>query len=299
MNALDFKFFHSPEGSASADAGEQPPSAASRKHGASSHVRPVGGLLIDDGDRFLRIVERASNVRRHRELYELLQSDDIQRFIPHQILISAWGDFSGLQLQRDVISGLPGLRTGLLHDCTMNGILGILYKRWLAENRQPLLLESANNAQSEYSNCTCKFHIFLQGKWSMLVHGVTNVRDGEVSLYVALRESPIVTGSVEGFRLSVDPLIAQIDVAFRRVAALKSPTIAGHQESRASLPILSRREEEVLAVVAQGKTNFDAARILGVSAFTVKAHMQRIMRKLGAHNRTEAVAKFRDSTVSR
>ena len=28
MNALDFKFFHSPEGSASADAGEQPPSAA-------------------------------------------------------------------------------------------------------------------------------------------------------------------------------------------------------------------------------------------------------------------------------
>jgi len=299
MNALDFKFFDSPGGSASADAGEKPTSAASRKHGTSSHARPVGGLLIDDGDRFLRIVERTSNIRRHRELYELLQSDDIQRFIPHEILISAWGDFGGLQLQRDVISGLPGLRTGLLHDCTMNGILAILYKRWLAESRQPLLLESANNAQPEYSNCTCKFHIFLQGKWSMLVHGVTNVRDGEVSLYVALRESPIVTGSVEGFRLSVDPLIAQIDVAFRRVAALKSPTTMGLQESSASLPILSRREEEVLSVVAQGKTNFDAAKALGVSEFTVKAHMQRIMRKLGAHNRTEAVAKFRNITESR
>jgi len=51
-------------------------------------------------------------------------------------------------------------------------------------------------------------------------------------------------------------------------------------------------------VVAQGKTNSDAAKVFGVSAFTVKAHMQRIMRKLGAHNRTEAVAKFRNITES-
>lgn len=56
--------------------------------------------------------------------------------------------------------------------------------------------------------------------------------------------------------------------------------------------VLSAREEEILVWVAEGKTNVEISRILAISPFTVKNHVQSIIRKLGASNRTEAAVKL-------
>jgi DNA-binding NarL/FixJ family response regulator len=53
---------------------------------------------------------------------------------------------------------------------------------------------------------------------------------------------------------------------------------------------LSEREMEVLSCVAEGDRNRDIAQQLGISEQTVKAHVVRIMDKLGARDRTQAVA---------
>lgn len=55
---------------------------------------------------------------------------------------------------------------------------------------------------------------------------------------------------------------------------------------------LSAREEEIVAKVAEGKTNVEISRILAISPFTVKNHVQRIIKKLGASNRTEAAVRY-------
>ena len=52
---------------------------------------------------------------------------------------------------------------------------------------------------------------------------------------------------------------------------------------------LSRRELDVLACVAQGKTNIETAADMGIGAETVKSYLRSVMRKLGAHTRYEAV----------
>ena len=57
---------------------------------------------------------------------------------------------------------------------------------------------------------------------------------------------------------------------------------------------LSERELEVLAILASGKTNSEAAGDLFVSVGTVKSHTGNIYRKLGARNRTEALTTARD-----
>lgn len=57
-----------------------------------------------------------------------------------------------------------------------------------------------------------------------------------------------------------------------------------------SATALTRRELEVLALVAQGATNARIARSLTISEGTVKGHMKHIFRKLGAANRAEAVS---------
>lgn len=53
---------------------------------------------------------------------------------------------------------------------------------------------------------------------------------------------------------------------------------------------LSAREAEVLMWLYYGKTNSEIARVLNTSVFTVKNHVQNILLKLGATNRTQAVS---------
>ncbi len=53
---------------------------------------------------------------------------------------------------------------------------------------------------------------------------------------------------------------------------------------------LSTRELQVLELVAEGRSNRDIAAVLHISEFTVKNHVRRILEKLGAASRTQAVA---------
>lgn len=52
--------------------------------------------------------------------------------------------------------------------------------------------------------------------------------------------------------------------------------------------LLTGREREVLGLVARGLTNKEIARELSVSPATVKAHVERIIAKLGVSDRTQA-----------
>lgn len=57
---------------------------------------------------------------------------------------------------------------------------------------------------------------------------------------------------------------------------------------------LTPRQEDVLRLVGQGRSNKQIARELRVSQNTVKVHVAAILRALGAANRAEAVALARD-----
>jgi DNA-binding NarL/FixJ family response regulator len=61
---------------------------------------------------------------------------------------------------------------------------------------------------------------------------------------------------------------------------------------------LSPREEEVFALVAQGRSNKEVARSLKCTERTVKHHMTNIMQKLNVRNRVEAVMKFHRANTS-
>lgn len=53
---------------------------------------------------------------------------------------------------------------------------------------------------------------------------------------------------------------------------------------------LTRRELEILRLIATGVTTREAAKRFNVSAATVRNHIQKVLVKLGVHNRLEAVA---------
>jgi len=68
------------------------------------------------------------------------------------------------------------------------------------------------------------------------------------------------------------------------------PEIAASLAEHLGAETLSRREIDVLERVAGGNRNIDIANQLFISEETVKGHVKHIMEKLGAKDRTEAVA---------
>jgi DNA-binding CsgD family transcriptional regulator/GAF domain-containing protein len=71
-----------------------------------------------------------------------------------------------------------------------------------------------------------------------------------------------------------------------------SPTVSfGTEQAEVELS-LTRRELEVLRLMAAGETNAGVASRLFISEGTVKSHVKHILRKLGAANRAEAVSRW-------
>jgi DNA-binding CsgD family transcriptional regulator len=60
--------------------------------------------------------------------------------------------------------------------------------------------------------------------------------------------------------------------------------------TRPEATVLTPRELEIIANVAEGRTNGEVASLLGISAETVRKHLEHVYEKLGVHTRTAAVA---------
>jgi DNA-binding NarL/FixJ family response regulator len=67
------------------------------------------------------------------------------------------------------------------------------------------------------------------------------------------------------------------------------PPVVRALASRVPDSELSAREQEVLCLLASGKTNKDIAAVLGISEATVKCHVSAILVRLDVSDRTEAV----------
>jgi DNA-binding NarL/FixJ family response regulator len=60
-------------------------------------------------------------------------------------------------------------------------------------------------------------------------------------------------------------------------------------------PILTGREREVLALLADGRSNGVIARRLGLSPRTIATHVSNILAKLGATDRADAAIRAREA----
>jgi DNA-binding NarL/FixJ family response regulator len=95
-----------------------------------------------------------------------------------------------------------------------------------------------------------------------------------------------------GYLLKYMPRKIIVDL-IRKVHAGKTvvpPEVAANLVEHLGNETLSKREIDVLKKVAGGNRNIDIAGLLFISEETVKGHVKHIMGKLGAKDRTEAVA---------
>lgn len=87
---------------------------------------------------------------------------------------------------------------------------------------------------------------------------------------------------------SAEDVRSTIRWAVPRWRARTSPTAASGVPGRDVATLLTKREHEVLARIAEGKPNRVIAMELGITSETVKTYVKRVMGKLRVGSRTEA-----------
>jgi len=269
-------------------------------------------LSAKELQRYHRVVTRAVEVRSHLDILAWLQGD-MQRYLPHDILVAAWGDFQHSQIQHDIVSAMAGVRSQDVNTQAISPLLLTLFERWTQFGKRPFSLNAGESGfllqDSALKNAV---GMALQTMRSAMVHGISDERGSHDCLYVVFSAKETFGEPMHGAMAVVLPYI---DTALRQVKHLphqsngrlksngngndngyveyQGNTLGATGAAASQDCSLSQREAEVLHWVARGKTNPEIAMILDISAFTVKNHMQRVFKKLDVTNRAQAVSKYR------
>ena len=258
------------------------------------------GPKKEDLERYYALISQVFEVRRHIDLMQWLQGD-VQHYLPHDILVAAWGDFHLGLVHYDIVSAIPGVRSENAESEAITPLLTSLFDRWIAQDRRPFSLKVSERGFS-WDNVATPGPIgdAMRTMRSSLIHGINDQRGRHDCLYVLFSSQ---TQRHRNERTSWKFLMPYIDNALRQVELLprqyvsESVAPAGIPEASPDneVTVLSEREAGIMKWVAMGKTNGEIGSILDVSTFTVKNHMQRIFKKLDVFNRAQAVSAFSNS----
>jgi transcriptional regulator EpsA len=258
--------------------------------------------LDEDLPQLFSLLLQLIDVDRHVDLMRWLHGD-FQRYLHHDILIAAWGNFSLGVIHYDVISAIPGVRTESAMAEAVTPLLTSLFTRWLAQGHAPFSL-SVGETGFTWDRVVEIGPIAesLGTMRSCLVHGIRDERGRHDCLYIFFSKH-LYRSSQERFACRF--FLPYIDTALRQVELLPNqyPPVPGTPAasvaaSKVVAPpdtpgsALSERESEIMVWIAKGKTNGEIGSILNVSEFTVKNHLQRIFKKLCVSNRAQAVAMY-------
>src|SRR5271170_2032861 len=137
--------------------------------------------------------------------------------------------------------------------------------------------------------------------------GDVDVFDAFASAYSLLHERMLNTERVQQQRTSIARAAARLTEQADRIAAAaisfdteddtraEPPTVAADSALAAAL---SDRERQVFERLVLGASNAEIADELVITVETVKTHVKRILRKIGAINRSEAIALYVDEAKS-
>jgi transcriptional regulator EpsA len=251
---------------------------------------------VDASECLLRIVESAPQVRRRYQFF-LWSQGDLQRWLPHKLLVCGAYDRNVRDLALDVFNSIPLSEGGMqalqnLRDT----VLSLAIKSWRQHRMQPCSVDLREVAQPDAALRA----LIADGYEILLVHGLSRPgRPDEIeSLFVF--GGPQQAYGHEAHQ-AIDMLLPCLHMTYQRVHAtevqMSSPSQANGSHAHMGFgaspkaQLITEREREILLWVRDGMSNQQISEKLGISALTVKNHIQKILRKLGAANRAQAVAK--------
>jgi transcriptional regulator EpsA len=247
--------------------------------------------VAHDSECLLRIIETAAKVQRRSQFFVWSQGD-LQRWLPHKLMVCGAYDLHSKHMVFDVLNSVMVSPTLERLCCDGKGpFLAWVQQAWLLNHRHPVRLHI-----SQMGHHTSQVLLGAEGFNEFLVHGMCRPGrpDDIESLFVLGSPNNKACDDVDQ---AMAWLLPYVHITYQRVfeneremSKHDADGAGARAASAAAQQSITRREQELLYWVREGFSNQQIAEQLGISALTVKNHVQKILRKLGAANRTQAVA---------
>lgn len=239
------------------------------------------GLVADDHMKVSYVLESALAVRQREQFFRWTQGM-LQTLLTHEILICTLWTGRGAPAISHYFSGTRYFRDRHFENLLdpVNGVIGELSSQW-RQAGAPLLLDRSIGGEPGADRLLAR--IEENELRNAVVHGVWSIAGEVAGLYLFARVP------LDRWRgrtvLFTEMLVPTLHATFSRV--LQSEAVVVPSTTKG---ILRARELQILRLIREGRTNSDIAGLLGLSPWTVKNHLHNILRKLGAENRSQAVA---------
>jgi transcriptional regulator EpsA len=267
------------------------------------------GLNAAQGESLVRLIEASVRVLRRHQFFGWTQSH-LHALLPHVALVC--GSYQRQQralrfeaFQNVVIS--PRSLRAL--DDAQGPWLSALCAAWVDGQSRPLLMDLTHFMGA--SADPAQLLRLELGEVSLLVHGVARpMRQAEIETLFLLLMPPCAGVGTQRLRL-IEFVLPLLHIVWLRVLSTEaefkfSPATLPRTVARVKLTgttsaisrdpasgaaiAVTTREGQILRWVRAGKSNQQIGEVLSISPLTVKNHVQKILRKLGASNRAQAVA---------
>lgn len=232
------------------------------------------------------ILEHSLKVHTTHQFYYWTQGV-LQNLVRHELLICAMrkGESSAFHVDSfSTTSTQPTLINGLFsQDATL---VPHLMKVWESNHFQPVILDIRKENLIADSGLGRELNRIEASE--LLIHGTHDANGKIVSLFVfASRAGTNVSRKLNLLKL----LVPSLNNAWVHTQLIRSANLTNAIAEPRKRDALTAREKEILNWICRGKSNIEIGLILGLSPFTVKNHVQKILRRLNVLNRAQAVGK--------
>jgi transcriptional regulator EpsA len=238
-------------------------------------------------------IECAVDVRRKYQFFVWTQGS-VQTLLPHKLAICGVYDRGRKEVRLEAFNSIviPAGVLGVLTD-GQSQLMQYVINAWINNRGRALVVRLSTIAARPIAPAVEALQ--SAGFTELLVHGVSRPQRAteiETLFVFASPGSTVCKTEADGIEL----MLPHLHSTYLRVQSIEReiaeagvrPNAPGAGYSSASI---SEREEQVLGWVREGMSNQEIGVQLGISPLTVKNHVQKILRKLGATNRAQAVAR--------
>lgn len=243
-------------------------------------------------EHLVHLIETSTEVQRRYQFFVWSQSS-LQNFVPHQLAVCGAWKRVRKQMQMEAFNSIsvPSSVLATLTD-GQSPLMQRAIGAWVDNRCKPLALDLASLAGSAVGQA--RDELLSAGFLELLVHGVSRPQRVAELETLFIFSSP-GSRSTERQRAHLNMLIPHLHATYLRVQSVElemndAPPLpsAGAGPARSAI---TEREKQILGWVREGMSNHQIGTELSISPLTVKNHVQKILRKLGAANRAHAVAR--------
>lgn len=237
------------------------------------------------GPRMLCAMVEALEVRRRYQFF-LWTQGHLQALLPHGLLVCGTPGEGGNVLAFDCFYNLPVAPETLARLChPYEGMAAAMAELWQRRGCEPLLLDDDERDASRELRARFK----AAGLGEPIAHGIPGLQLNALpQCFFAFVSTTRVPAECDRALLAM--LVPTVFGAYSRALILEQTEASARRMQQPEVG-LTHREVEILRWVRDGKSNHEIALILGISPLTVKNHVQKILRKLHASNRAQAVSR--------